>query len=197
MNLIAKIISVVFQPLFVPVYTLILLLTSSTFFFPPVYKLLLTLAFFSSTCFFPFLFCVSIFSLKSLVKLGRKERNSIYAVTFITYVFCFYILWKMYLPFALLVMFGGCVFAVFLLLVINFFWKISAHATVMGCCCGYIFLFALYASQNPIILFCISILLAGVVGWARLYLKAHTAGQVFAGYAVGLLPSLLSIVLFV
>ncbi len=196
-NKIAQIISVIFQPLFVPTYALILLLSCPIFYFSPTYKLVLLSFFVACTCVVPLVCSLILYSPKSLTVLERTKRHIIYILTFISYVFCFYLMWKIRVPFALLVMYAGCVLAVFLLMVVNFFWKISAHSTVMGSLCGYIFLMEFYAQTNNVGLFVVVVLLLGIVGWARLQLNAHTVSQVFAGYALGLLPSVASFFLFV
>ena len=71
--------------------------------------------------------------------------------------------------------------------VITWFWKISAHAIGIGCASG--FLFLLYETSPTSSLFMamvISILLAGIIISARLYLEAHTPKQVYWGYFMGI-----------
>lgn len=68
--------------------------------------------------------------------------------------------------------------------VINFFWKISLHALGCGGFCAFLTLLTHQTeSLFPFLIF--ALVFAGLVGSARLYLKQHTVSQVFAGYAVG------------
>jgi membrane-associated phospholipid phosphatase len=64
-------------------------------------------------------------------------------------------------------------------MIINFWWKISVHATGVG---GPIAAFALIIGMSvlaPLIgLVCL-------IAWARVYLRAHTLGQVLAGSLLG------------
>ena len=196
MDTLAKIISIVFQPLFVPLYGMLLLFNCHYFYFDISYKVMVFLGFTIGVCIIPLVCSLFLYSVQSLTKLEREKRHFIYIITLIAYIFTGYLLMKIHFPFSLLVMYAGCVITVFLLTVINFFWKISAHATVVGCLCGYVFLVNLYTHTNPYGLFCIIILLVGIVGWARLRLQAHTLAQVLFGYILGVLPSLLSIPLF-
>ena len=71
--------------------------------------------------------------------------------------------------------------------IINKFWKISAHATGIGGVIGAL-LYVSYTFNADTLLYplLVSILLAGLIGSARLFLHAHTPWQIIAGMAVGL-----------
>ncbi|MDR2683882.1 MAG: hypothetical protein LBB53_00690, partial [Prevotellaceae bacterium] len=56
-----------------------------------------------------------------------------------------------------------------------------------------VFSFAFFTNGNPVLLFCSVILTAGLVITSRLILKAHTLGQVTAGFFNGLFFSLLPV----
>ncbi|WP_104179734.1 phosphatase PAP2 family protein [Arthrobacter sp. B0490] len=67
---------------------------------------------------------------------------------------------------------------VVLVLVVNLWWKLSAHSAVaVFVAVGTVGLFGPWAS--PLLL------VPAVVGWSRVRLRAHTPAQVVAGYAVG------------
>src|SRR5574344_1923601 len=81
--------------------------------------------------------------------------------------------------------------------IISVFWKISLHTMGLGCL---LFYFLMYSLSGKI--YCIPIiaviLLAGLVGSQRLYVKAHTPAQVYAGFLVGLLtPFLCLFIVFI
>ncbi len=61
-----------------------------------------------------------------------------------------------------------------IIMIINFWWKISAHLTGVG---GPLAALTLVIGWWVVPLFSLFV----IVGWARLYLKAHTLGQVIAG----------------
>ncbi|MHA7207866.1 phosphatase PAP2 family protein [Arthrobacter sp. MDT1-65] len=70
------------------------------------------------------------------------------------------------------------VVGVVLVLVVNLWWKLSAHSAVaVFVAVGILGLFGPWAS--PLLL------VPTAVGWSRVRLRAHTPGQVVAGYAVG------------
>lgn len=79
---------------------------------------------------------------------------------------------------------------------ITWFWKISAHAIGIGSASG--FLFLLYETSPTSSLFIalvVSILIAGIIMSARLYLNAHTPKQVYWGYFTGVVSGVLGGVL--
>ena len=70
-------------------------------------------------------------------------------------------------------------------LFINFFWKISAHTVSMGAALG-----AFVGLHNVLMvdllwLIVATILLAGIVGFARLRAGKHTQSQIYWGYMIG------------
>ena len=79
----------------------------------------------------------------------------------------------------------GATLSLMLIFLINFFWKISAHMAGIGGLCGGVFACALSFQSNPVALICILILISGAFGYSRLYLRAHTMGQVICGYVLG------------
>lgn len=75
-----------------------------------------------------------------------------------------------------------CVMAAF---VINFFWKISLHMIGMGGIVAILIVLNSTGYAKFPVTIAIFIILAGLVGSARLYLGRHDAAQVVAGFAVG------------
>ncbi|MBG6184885.1 membrane-associated phospholipid phosphatase [Arthrobacter sp. CAN_A214] len=74
---------------------------------------------------------------------------------------------------------GGVFIGLVLCLLANLVWKLSVHAAV-----------AAYAALTllvpvPVVGPVLALLVAAAVGWSRVKLKAHTPGQVVAGYAAG------------
>ncbi|WP_139262111.1 hypothetical protein [Dysgonomonas macrotermitis] len=72
-------------------------------------------------------------------------------------------------------------------LIINFFWKISAHMLGIGGLLGGVLSVCFHVkATSPVFLFAILFILAGLLGVCRLYLRASTAAQVYVGFLVGL-----------
>ena len=72
------------------------------------------------------------------------------------------------------------------LLLISFKWKISNHMAGVGGITGTIIAVSFRMGINPVLLISAIILVAGLVGTARLYLGKHTLAQVLAGFTLGL-----------
>lgn len=82
----------------------------------------------------------------------------------------------------------GCyrfVVAITMMSCINIVWKISAHMCGIGGLCGAFFAVSwlLYANNLPLMIGLI--LLSGILAWARLECRAHTAAQLAVGFIVG------------
>ena len=76
--------------------------------------------------------------------------------------------------------------SLFVLTFITFYWKISAHGVAMGGLLGILFAFS-QQYGNGVLMYQIiaTVILAGVVMTARLYLDAHKPDQIFAGMLMG------------
>lgn len=71
-------------------------------------------------------------------------------------------------------------------LIINFFWKISAHMLGIGGLVGGVFSVCFNVKgTNPIALFAILLILSGLLGVCRLYLRGSSASQVYVGFILG------------
>jgi hypothetical protein len=75
----------------------------------------------------------------------------------------------------------------FFLLVLNFFTKTSIHTTGFGALIGFLIGISYRAQVNMVILLITGIIIAGIVGTARLSLDAHKPSEVYLGYLVGIL----------
>jgi uncharacterized protein (DUF2062 family) len=72
------------------------------------------------------------------------------------------------------------------LYVINLKTKISMHAVSAGSAVGsFAYLVFFEQTQSLVCFLIIFLLIAGLIGSARLYLKAHNSSQVWLGYLVG------------
>lgn len=71
------------------------------------------------------------------------------------------------------------------LLIISFRWKISAHSAAIGGLVGGFFTLSFRMEANPVWILTLLVLIAGLVGSARLILAKHTSAQVYAGFLTG------------
>jgi len=200
MKIFFQIISIIFHPIFIPLYCTVIFVNSLHFavFYSKIYKIIIisTIAIF--TCIVPIfymLFKYLIGSISDFYVKERKKRTSIYIVSFVSYVICAVILISLRMEKFFLLVFVCSLIGVLVITVINLKWKISAHACGAGVLCGAVFAFAYYVAANPVLLFCSVIFIAGTIISARLALKVHTLGQVTVGFFVGLIFSVLPIII--
>lgn len=189
----ANLISVVFHPIVIPT-----LIFASIFGFAPILArplsdealLYILMAIFITTFVIP-LCSIGVLKLSdyisSLAMKDRKERvipflfvSVFYGIT--TYMFHA----KMQLNKVLVLIMLAITLISFLIAVITFFWKISAHsaaiAGMMGFFISIMIKFSLETFLIPVI---ISVLIVGVVMSARLYLNSHTPSEILGGGILG------------
>ena len=76
-------------------------------------------------------------------------------------------------------------------ILVNLKWKLSEHMAGMGGIIGGLVSFSALFSYNPVVWLCLFILIAGILGSARIVLGHHTLGEVLSGFVVGLVCSFL------
>jgi hypothetical protein len=125
----------------------------------------------------------------SMLLENRQERTLPYILITLSYMFGWYQLSRYSIPGNIIPYFFGSMLVVAACGLINFATKISSHAAGIGALCGLIIQAALFsAGEVDLRWYLVGVLLcAGLVFTARLSLKAHTGGQLWIGYTIGLL----------
>ncbi|MCM1369067.1 MAG: phosphatase PAP2 family protein [Candidatus Amulumruptor caecigallinarius] len=178
-------------PLLMPVYGLLLAFGLSILSFADIkVKLIFTLIVAAITLVIPSLLVVLLkkFGLVEDVGLnGRKERTIPYVICILSLVATALFMWFRAAPLWLTMFFAGGAVAGVVEVVVNFRWKISVHAAGIA---GIVALLLRimrsgYASSDAFVWLIVAVVLAGMLGSARVWLQRHTVTQVLAGYAVG------------
>ena len=121
----------------------------------------------------------------------RKKRYVPILLTIISYVFCLLMMRKLNIPWYMTgIIFVSLVISIICILV-NLKWKLSEHMAGMGGIIGGLVSFSALFSYNPVVWLCLFILIAGILGSARIVLGHHTLGEVLSGFVVGLVCSFL------
>ncbi|MCQ2193600.1 MAG: hypothetical protein MJZ28_01465 [Paludibacteraceae bacterium] len=200
MELLSKILSVVFFPLFMPIYGAAMLFSISFFSYYPInyiygawyYILLFGVA-------IPFI-CILLLKLLGVIAdirlRDKRDRLLPYVMTGISYIVCAVILYALGLPFFVSLIVGGVALALIIDGVVSYFWKISAHMTGCGAILSGILItsFDMQLFSFPCVAGCVFV--CGLVAMARLYLHKHTPGQVLAGFFNGVLSPILITLFF-
>lgn len=116
----------------------------------------------------------------------REERKLPYLITAISFTIAYYFIQKLYLPKAIYItVLGGCL-AVLVTMIINLFWKISAHMISMGGVVGAFIGVSLRYALDGTWVILTAVLLSGLLGFSRLVNNDHTPNQVYTGFLIGL-----------
>ncbi|MCB0804597.1 MAG: hypothetical protein KDC05_02305 [Bacteroidales bacterium] len=196
----ARIISVVLQPLLVPFYSLLIIFGLNTYIslvIPVQAKQMILALVFITTFLFPAIFIFLLYKRRIITTLqmeNRNERIFPMIITNIFYFLTFHMIRQMQLPDIYLRLFFGSAVVVLFTMVISLFWKISAHMTGFGGLLGSLIGLSQTIQYNLAGWVVIAIVCCGLVGFARLKLKAHTQTQVYAGFMSGMVIMLLFII---
>ena len=201
-NRLAKIISVVFNPLLIPTFGILLLFNMDTFItyvLPARAKTLVTLIVLINTAIAPLLaviFMKRVGFINDLLLDKRNERLLPMIIGVLLYFFTYYVLRQSSLPSLVHFYFLGATLLVIISLFITLKWKISLHMVSMGGLTGLLLVTTFLLKTDIVYLIAAAILISGMVGTSRLILKLHTPGQVFAGYIMGVSVMLLLYFIF-
>ena len=191
----ARVISAIFTPFSIPFLAfLILFLFSYLRIMPIQYKLIVLGVVYCFTIHMPtltiFLFRkINGFSPEDLGE--RKRRFMPFLLTITSYVFCLVMMHRLNIPWYMTGIILAALIMMVICIVVNLKWKLSEHMAGVGAIVGGLVSFSALFGYNPVWWLCLFILIAGVLGTARIILQHHTLGEVLVGFAVGLICSLL------
>ena len=191
----ARVISAIFTPFSIPFLAfLILFLFSYLRIMPIQYKLIVLGVVYCFTILMPtltiFLFRkINGFSPEDLGE--RKRRFMPFLLTITSYVFCLVMMHRLNIPWYMTGIILAALIMMVICIVVNLKWKLSEHMAGVGAIVGGLVSFSALFGYNPVWWLCLFILIAGVLGTARIILQHHTLGEVLVGCAVGLICSLL------
>lgn len=191
----ARVISAIFTPFSIPFLAfLILFLFSYLRIMPIQYKLIVLGVVYCFTILMPtltiFLFRkINGFSPEDLGE--RKRRFMPFLLTITSYVFCLVMMHRLNIPWYMTGIILAALIMMVICIVVNLKWKLSEYMAGVGAIVGGLVSFSALFGYNPVWWLCLFILIAGVLGTARIILQHHTLGEVLVGFAVGLICSLL------
>lgn len=188
---VSHILSWVLVPLLMPVYGLMLAFGLSILEVAPMgMRLGFTLIVAGINVLIPMLLVVLLKKLGLVDDLGlngRKERLIPYIISIVALVVTAIFMYYRGAPHWLVWFFGGGAVGGFVNMLINFRWKISAHAAGIAGVAALLVRIARDGNPHPSVLgwLIAVVILAGLLGSARVWLGRHTVWQVLAGFAVG------------
>lgn len=191
----ARVISAIFTPFSIPFLALLILFLFSYLRIMPIqYKLIVLGVVYCFTILMPtltiFLFRkINGFSPEDLGE--RKRRFMPFLLTITSYIFCLVMMHRLNIPWYMTGIILAALIMMVICIIVNLKWKLSEHMAGVGAIVGGLVSFSALFGYNPIWWLCLFILIAGVLGTARIILQHHTLGEVLVGFAVGLVCSLL------
>jgi hypothetical protein len=187
----ARFLSIVFHPLFVPFYMLMILLNVNTFFamlIPVKAKLLLTALVFLTTVLIPLLIVYLLYRLKvvkSFYLETKEERIYPLMALAVLYYLTYFMLKRFPISFIFSYYMLGSAFLTILAMIISFYRKISLHMIGMGGMLGLLMGLSLSLKLDLTWFVVAAILLAGFLGFARIQSNSHKPSEIYSGFLVG------------
>jgi len=186
----AKIITIIFHPVLMPVYGMMIIYTAPTLlgYLPFNIKKLLLLIILVNNVLLP-LSLIPFFINRGIISSWsveeRKERNIPLILATFLYGTTSYIIFKFPVPVFMKSFIFSLAFTSFVVTIINFWWKISLHSVGAGALIGLVLVLSL-KMLTPLEWYLIAVLLiAGIILSSRLRLNQHNPGQVWAGLLTG------------
>lgn len=194
---IARVISLLFTPFYLPLFGLIILFTLSYLALLPIsYRLQVLAMVYFFTILLP-TYLIHFYRRHqgwNLIEIGQRKRRVVpYVISIGCYMAC---LWLLRITHVFHFISGILIAALLVQMVcalINIWWKISTHTAAIGGVAGALFAFAEIFGFNPVWWLCLVLIVAGILGSARMTLRQHSLPQVVAGFFVGLVCAALAI----
>ncbi len=196
-----KAITLIFQPLLMPTFGMMILM-NMTFFvgLPPLWRWISIIGTFIFTAVLPaipILVMLRKGEINDLFISKKEQRTMPYLISFLAYVFWSMFMWRtLQFPMFIVAMGIGSAVSIITITVINLKWKISAHLGGVGGLTGAVFGVCYRMAINPLMFLIVILAISALVALARMELKAHTPGQVLAGFVVGFLAVFLPCIFF-
>ncbi len=189
MKIFANVISILFHPLLMVTYGMILVLVFTYMgIYPPSTKLAMLGGAFVCTAVIPGLFILLLKlsgSVSDLEVTNRKERMLPFLIMIFSVLIYIFFIRRLQVPFWMIGILIGVVVSLFLSLLVNFYWKISVHGIGIGGLIGGVMGIAHLHMMNASWFFIVLILIAGLLATSRMILNKHTPMQMYAGICLG------------
>ena len=185
----AKLLSMIFNPFYLPVLGMVILFLFSYMIMLPWWNKILILTVVS--CFTILLPTVLINVYRHYqgwthLQLSVKRKRAVpYLISSLCYLGCIYVMNSLHIPHLMKSILFAALVLQLVCAVINHWWKISAHSAATGAVIGGLLAFALIFDFNPQWWLCLLLIISGAVGSSRIILRQHTVMEVVGGSIIG------------
>jgi len=200
LTLLAKVVSLIFHPLLMPLYGLLVIFYAPTIlaYLPSAVKKILFLIILINNVFVP-LSLMPYFRYRNIITSWaikeRKERILPLIVTSVLYSVTAYVIYRFKIPGFIKSYILVSAFLVIAVTILNFWWKVSIHSAGAGAVTALIAILSVLMQADLTGLLVIAILITGIVMSARLYLNSHKPAEVWTGLLLGMAGSGLTLLI--
>ena len=200
MEKISKAISYIYHPLIIPSLGFLVLFNSGTYlsYLPFEMKKWMLVIVFLCTYIVPLAFIPFFLYQRVIMNIqmgSRRDRYVPLAVSFVLYMFCYYLIRRISIPHLYHSFILSSLLSILAVMLITIKYKISIHMVGAGGLVGLIGFLAFYLKVDLQFYLGVAVVLAGLTGTARLFLKAHTPDEVYTGFITGFSIVLLTLVM--
>jgi len=196
LRILATLVSYIFHPVFMPTVMALVLYRLAPTSFAGINtadfgKMLLPIII--NTLFFPIVSTLLIKAsgfIESIHMVTTKDRIIPLLAYMIFYFWAYNVFKNLDAPYLLRVLLLGSFWGVIAVFMINIFVKISMHTSAAGSMLGILMVLMFTSSINMVLPFFLALIIAGVIGTARMILRAHYPAEIWLGYIVGILVQL-------
>ncbi|MBE0648507.1 MAG: hypothetical protein IH596_12065 [Bacteroidales bacterium] len=190
-NSAARIFSILFHPLLIPIYILAILLEfdpTFTVFLPLNMKLLITGTILVTTCIFPLFIIYIMYRMKMITSfyLPKREDRIFPLITIgIFYYLTFYLIKDLYMPRYFQIFILGATLLTVITVLVTLRFRISMHMIALGGVSGLFLGMSILSGGYSIFWLFGVIIISGMTGSARLKLNAHLPSEIYSGWLMG------------
>jgi hypothetical protein len=186
----ARVLTVIFHPVFVPLYGLLIIFSSPTLlsFIPAAMKRVILIVVFTNNVLIPLSLTAILYARGAIKTFSARDRNE--RVVLLTFALLMYsitavVLLRMQVPSLFKAYFISIAIVTLITLVITAFYRISLHASgIGGLLALVVFMMILYDIRSVWQLIAV-IIAGGLVMSSRLYLDDHSPAEVWLGLLAG------------
>lgn len=197
----ARAVSFIFNPLFMPIYGLLIIFFAPTLFWylPFKVKEILFFIFIINNLLIP-VSLIPFFRyrhiISSIVIENRRERLIPLITVSFLYLVTSFIMFRLQIPVFLKAYSYAITLITIALLVINLKWKISLHSAGAGALTALVLVLSMKLSSGLPLLIILSVLISGIILSSRLRLNTNSPSEVYSGFVTGFVILAACILLF-
>lgn len=194
----AEVLSVIFHPLFIPLYGLLIIYSSPTLlsFIPFQLKRLMFILVLANNVILPLAVAAILYARGAITTFNardRKERVLLLSFALMMYTITAYLLVRMQAPNLFRAYFISIAVVTLITLLITTFYRISLHAAGIGGLLVLVLSMVVYYDISTVWQLVSVLIVGGAVMASRIYLGAHTPSEVWTGLFAGALVMALSL----